>query len=78
LARALFVADGMHGSRALKIRQARQLWCGAHPEQKISAVGAKMHLQVVSQVNTTASVVQIVYFDFEKFKNPESTPFVAI
>jgi hypothetical protein len=26
----------------------RKLWCGAHPEQKISTIGAKLHLQVGS------------------------------
>jgi len=26
----------------------RKLWCGAHPEQKISNIGAKLHLQVGS------------------------------
>ena len=66
LAPPLFLADRTSGSRPLKNRQAHQLWCGAHPEQKISAVGAKVHLQVLSQPNTTTSAVQIVYFAFSK------------
>jgi hypothetical protein len=42
----------------------------AYPEQKFSAVGAKLHLQVLSQPNTTTSVFQIVTFDFPKFEKP--------
>jgi hypothetical protein len=55
LAPPLFQADRTRGSRPLKNRQARQLWCGAHAEQKISAVGAKVHLQVLSIGNTVLS-----------------------
>jgi len=66
LAPPLFQADRTRGSTALKNRQSRQLWCGAYPEQKISVVGAKLYLQVLSQPNTTTSVFQIVSFDFSK------------
>ncbi len=69
---------GFSLSLDIKNRQAHQLWCGAHPEQKISAVGAKVHLQVLSQPNTTTSAVQIVYLPFQKFKNPGATRFVNI
>lgn len=54
LTHTLFLTDRMRGSRTLKIRQSRQLWCDTYPEQKMSVVGAKVHLQVVFQANTTA------------------------
>ncbi len=60
---ALFLADRMRGSRALKTRQTRQLWCGALPEQKSSTIDAQLHLQVVSPANTL-------------FKNPQATRFL--
>jgi len=47
-AHTLCLADRMLGSRSLKTRKPRQLWCGTYPDQKISTIGANLHLQVGS------------------------------
>jgi hypothetical protein len=39
-------------------------------EQRSSLSGPQLHLQLVPQANTTASAVQIDYFDFLNYLKP--------